>query len=79
MDNDIIVNVRWLDGYLEAFRGNIVRAGADLLWIRLPNGSNRHIPLSGVRWYSTDPESHECIRKKRTQSDDQGEIENENY
>ena len=55
----IKVNVRWNDGYLETFEGSDVRFGSDLLWIRLTDGKNRHIPLKQVRWFSTTPESHE--------------------
>ena len=54
----ILVNVRWWDGYLEAFECSQVRQGAYLLWMRLVNGQNRNIPLFQVRWFSTDPESH---------------------
>ncbi|OPZ82972.1 MAG: hypothetical protein BWY76_02506 [bacterium ADurb.Bin429] len=55
----IVVNVRWFDGYLEVFECTEVRFGCDLLWMRLANGANRHIPLREVRWFSTTPESHE--------------------
>ncbi len=55
----ILVNVRWHDGYLESFTCQDVRFGCDLLWMRLHDGGNRHIPLRQVRWFSTDPESHE--------------------
>ncbi len=55
----ILVNVRWWDGYLEAFECSQVRQGGHILWLRLMNGQNRTIPLIGnVRWFSTDPESH---------------------
>jgi hypothetical protein len=54
----IKVNVRWYDGYIEIFECVEVRFGSDLLWMRLTSGSNRHIPLRQVRWFSTDPESH---------------------
>ncbi len=53
------VTVRWNDGYLESFVVDEVRFGSDLLWMRLVAGSNRHIPLRQVRWFSTIPESHE--------------------
>jgi len=53
------VCVRWFDGYLESFDVNEVRFGAYLLWMRLNDGANRHIPLSQVRWFSVNPESHE--------------------
>jgi len=52
------VSVRWHDGYLEEFTATEVRFGCDLLWMRLVNGDNRHIPLRSVRWFSTTPESH---------------------
>ncbi len=58
----INVNVRWNDGYLEEFECTEVRFGSDLLWMRLSSGSNRHIPLRQVRWFSTTPESHENIK-----------------
>lgn len=54
----IKVNVRWNDGYLEVFDCSEVRFGSDLLWMRLSDGDNRHIPLRQVRWFSTNPESH---------------------
>jgi len=63
MNDKIIVNVRWQDGYLEEFKAIEVRFGSDLLWMRLKNGSNRHIPLRSVRWFSTTPESHEKINQ----------------
>ena len=53
------VFVRWWDGYAEQFEVNEVRFGSDLLWMRLANGQNRHIPLRQVRWFSVNPESHE--------------------
>ena len=53
------VTVRWHDGYLETFQATEVRFGSDLLWMRLENGSNRHIPLRSVRWFSLSRESHE--------------------
>ena len=55
----ITINVRWFDGYLETFAASEVRFGNALLWMRLLDGGNRHIPLSQVRWFSTTPESHE--------------------
>ncbi len=55
----IKVNVRWQDGYLEYFECEEVRFGCDLLWMRLINKDNRHIPLRSVRWFSISPESHE--------------------
>ena len=53
------VNVRWFDGYLEVFDCEDVRFGCDLLWLRLSDKSNRHIPLRNVRWFSLSIESHE--------------------
>lgn len=53
------VTVRWFDGYLESFECSEVRFGCDLIWLRLENGKNRHIPTRQVRWYSVTPESHE--------------------
>ncbi len=58
MDN-IKVNVRWMDGYYESFDCVEVRFGLDLLWLRLNEGKNRHIPLRSVRWFSVTPESRE--------------------
>lgn len=54
-----LVNVRWFDSYLEVFECQQVRQGSDILWLRLTNGDNRTIPLKRVRWFSTDPESHQ--------------------
>ena len=54
-----IVNVRWFDGYLETFEASEVRFGSDLLWMRCTDGSNRHVPLRTVRWFSLSHESHE--------------------
>ena len=53
------VNIRWFDGYREHFDVDEVRFGCDLLWMLLPNGSNRHIPLRSVRWFSIEPADHE--------------------
>jgi hypothetical protein len=60
----IIVNVCWWDGYLEVFECSHVRQGGYILWMRLSNGQNRNIPLTGgnVRWFSTDPESHASLQ-----------------
>jgi hypothetical protein len=61
-ETNIIVNVRWKDGYLECFECSQVRQGGDILWLRLVDGQNRTIPLIGnVRWFSTDPESHSQV------------------
>jgi hypothetical protein len=53
-----LVSVRWHDGYMEEFEASEVRFGCDLLWLRLTNGTNRHIPLRSVRWFSLSRESH---------------------
>ena len=58
------VTVRWWDGYLEEFECSEVRFGSDLLFLRLESGSNRHIPLRQVRWFSLEKESHECVNNK---------------
>ena len=55
------VTVRWWDGYLEEFECSEVRFGSDLLFLRLESGSNRHIPLRQVRWFSLEKESHESV------------------
>lgn len=54
-----VVTVRWWDGYKEDFRATEVRFGSDLLWMRLEDGNNRHIPLRMVRWFGTSIESHQ--------------------
>lgn len=54
-----IVTVRWIDGYLEEFNATEARFGGDLLFLRLQDGKNRHIPLKTVRWFSMSKESHE--------------------
>lgn len=61
MTKIITVNVRWFDGYLETFACEQARAGKDLLWLRLKDGTNRYIPLRDVRWFSIYPESHEIV------------------
>lgn len=53
-----VVHVRWFDGYMEKFECTEVRNGSDLLWMRLVNGANRHIPLRSVRWFGMSIESH---------------------
>ena len=58
------INVRWHDGYLESFEATEVRFGSDLLWMRLSDNQNRHIPLRSVRWFSMSPESHAKVEKK---------------
>lgn len=54
-----IVTIRWWDGYKEDFRATEIRFGSDLLWMRLEDGNNRHIPLRMVRWFGTSIESHQ--------------------
>ena len=54
-----LVSVRWHDGYLEEFEAAEVRFGSDLLWMRLTDGKNRHIPLRSVRWFALSKESHQ--------------------
>lgn len=54
-----VVTVRWNDGYKEDFNATEVRFGSDLLWMRLEDGNNRHIPLRQVRWFGTSIESHQ--------------------
>lgn len=54
-----VVTVRWWDGYKEDFRATEVRFGSDLLWMRLEDGNNRHIPLRMVRWFGMSIESHQ--------------------
>lgn len=53
------VTVRWFDGYMEVFDATEVRFGSDLLWMRLKDGNNRHIPLRQVRWFGMSKESHQ--------------------
>jgi hypothetical protein len=61
----IIVNVRWLDGYLETFEATEVRSGFAILWMRLKDGQERNIPLMGnVRWFARSPESHAKCNKE---------------
>lgn len=61
MDNQKIntVTVRWFDGYMEVFEATEVRFGSDLLWMRLKDGNNRHIPLRQVRWFGMSEESRQ--------------------
>lgn len=54
-----VVTVRWFDGYKEDFRCTEIRFGSDLLWMRLEDGTNRHISLRQVRWFGTSIESHQ--------------------
>lgn len=62
MNETNVVTVRWFDGYLERFEATEVRFGSDLLWMRLADGKNRHIPLRQVRWFGMSKESHEGAR-----------------
>jgi hypothetical protein len=64
-----IVNVRWHDGYLETFEAIEVRFGSDLLWMRLSDGQNRHIPLRSVRWFSLSKESHAVSAPERAEKE----------
>lgn len=59
MDRINHVTVRWFDGYMEVFDAIEVRFGCDLLWMRLKDGNNRHIPLRQVRWFGMSIESHQ--------------------
>lgn len=59
----IEVIVRWFDGDLENFHCSEVGFGSDLLFMRLSDGDNRHIPLRTVRWFSLTPESHGSMLK----------------
>lgn len=45
-----IVRVTWWDSYKEEFECTEVRYGSDLLWMRLTDGKNRHIPTRHIRW-----------------------------
>lgn len=58
------VTVRWYDGYLEEFNCTEVRFGSDLLFLRLEDGKNRHIPLRSVRWFGMSQESHQSGTKQ---------------
>lgn len=53
------VTVRWSDSYLEEFEATEVRFSSDILFLRLADGKNRHIPLRQVRWFSMSNESHQ--------------------
>ena len=53
------VTVRWFDSYLEEFEATEVRFGSDILFLRLADGKNSHIPLRQVRWFSMSIESHQ--------------------
>lgn len=54
-----VVTVRWFDSYLEEFEATEVRFGSDILFLRLVDGKNRHIPLRNVRWFGMTKESHQ--------------------
>lgn len=56
------VTVRWFDSYLEEFEATEVRFGSDILFLRLVDGKNRHIPLRQVRWFGMTKESHQKER-----------------
>lgn len=58
----IIVKVRWLDGYLDEFHTAEVRLEGSLLWMLLSGGENRHIPTTGIRWFSVDEVEVEHIK-----------------
>lgn len=51
---DTLVTVEWMDTYVEKFAATEVRYGCDLLWMRLKNGQNRHIPLREVAEFSCE-------------------------
>lgn len=53
------VSVRWFDGCMEEFDATEVRFSSDLLFLRLADGKNRHIPLRQVRWFGMSKESHQ--------------------
>lgn len=57
--NTNTVTVRWFDGYMEVFEATEVRFGSDLIWMRLADGNNRHIPTRQVRWFGLSKESHQ--------------------
>jgi len=59
-----IVTVRWFDSYLEEFEATEVRFGSDILFLRLADGKNRHIPLRNVRWFGLSVESHQRDTKE---------------
>lgn len=59
--NPNVVTVRWFDGYMETFQATEVRFGSDLLFLRLIDGKNRHIPLRTVRWFGMSEESHQQL------------------
>lgn len=60
--SEIIINIRWLDSYLEVFECIEFRAGYAFLWMRLKSGQNRQIPMCNVRWFNQTPESHEVVK-----------------
>ena len=61
-----VVTVVWWDDYTETFNCTEARSSCDLLWMRLENGANRHIPLRQVRWFSTSTADVEpCLSEKQ--------------
>lgn len=59
MAKNTIVQVRWMDGYLETLEcTDYVRVSASFISMRLTIGENRNIPMCNARWYSILPESH---------------------
>lgn len=57
MNEAVAVTVRWFDGYKETFEAAQVRFGFAMLWLKLTNGENRHIPFCQVRTFSTSRDS----------------------
>ena len=47
----IEVSVRWLDGYSKTFKASDVKLGTDLIWMKLEDERNIHIPMWEVRWF----------------------------
>lgn len=72
----IIVNVRWLDGYLETFYDvSDARASGDILSLIFTDKRNRQIPLRSVRWYSLSQESHEVVPPHQGAAGRYGDLE----
>jgi len=44
---------------MEEFEATEIRFGSALIWMRLADGKNRHIPLRQVRWFGMSQESHQ--------------------
>jgi hypothetical protein len=72
------VAVRWFDGYLQVF-DNVTewRAGNSLLWIRQekqsitdPTPTERHIPLTQVRWFSPNPTDRAVLKASLEATDE---------